>query len=117
MDREQIDMLIMSDEDEDGDVDTTLARELFELFASESAAKLETLGEVCANGDVLQLRNMVHFVAGSAGNLGLARLSAFYRAIERAIDEKQLTDITDCEEPIRLEFKYARDAFRADFNL
>lgn len=114
MDREQIDMLIMGDE---GDADTSLACELFELFSNEGAAKLDMLGDACARGDLLQLRNIVHFIAGSAGNLGLARLAAFYRAIERAIDEKQLIDISDCEQPIRLEFECARDAFRADFNL
>lgn len=113
MDREQIDMLIMGDE---GDTDTALARELFELFANESASKLDNLAEVCARGDLLQLRSIVHFIAGSAGNLGLARLAAFYRAIEQAIDVKQLTDISGCEQAIRQEFEYARDAFRADFN-
>jgi HPt (histidine-containing phosphotransfer) domain-containing protein len=114
MDREQIDMLLMSD---DGDPQTSLARELFHLFVNESSAKLEPLPEVCATGDLLQLRNMVHFVAGSAGNLGLARLAAFYRAIERAIDQGRLTDISDVEAPIRHEFGYAREAFRADFSL
>jgi len=114
MDREQIDMLLMSDE---GDPDTSLARELFDLFASESATKLEALPEVCAQGDVQQLRNIVHFIAGSAGNLGLARLAAFYRAIECAIDQQQLTDISTVEPLVRCEFELAREAFRADFNL
>lgn len=114
MDREQIDMLLMGDED---DVESSLARELFELFVTESAEKLDALPEVCAQGDALKLRNIVHFIAGSAGNLGLARLAAFYRAIERAIDEGALTEISDCEPPIRQEFEYAREAFRANFNL
>jgi len=114
MDREQIDMLLMGDE---GDPDTSLAQELFDLFANESALKLKALPEVCAKGDLLQLSNIVHFIAGSAGNLGLARLAAFYRAIERAIDEQQLTDISSVEPPILREFELARDAFRADFNL
>lgn len=114
MDREQIDMLLMGDEE---DTDTSLARELFLLFAAESAAKLEALPEVCARGDVQALSNMVHFVAGSAGNLGLARMAAFYRGIERAIDEGALTDIAACEPPIRQEFECGLEAFRSDFNL
>lgn len=114
MDREQIDMLIMSDE---GDADTSLARELFELFANESASKLDNLAEICASGDLLQLRNAVHFVAGSAGNLGLARLAAFYRGIEQAIDMGALKDISGVEHVVRQEFDVARDAFRADFGL
>ena len=64
-----------------------------------------------------QLRNVVHFIAGSAGNLGLARLAAFYRAIEFALDEKRLTDLSSVEAPIRREFECARDAFRDNFNL
>lgn len=114
MDREQIEMLLMSGEDED---DTSLVRELFELFEAESIAKLETLAEVCEQGDTQALANMVHFVAGSAGNLGLARLGEFYRAIERAIDQKALTDLSDCARPVRAEFERSRDAFRAEFNL
>ena len=114
MDRELIDMLLMDDGD---GTDLTLARELFDLFATESARKLDALPAVCAESDTQKLREIVHFIAGSAGNLGLARLAAFYRGIERAIDGGELTDLTGCEAPIRQEFVYARDAFRADFNL
>lgn len=113
MDREQIDTLILGDE---GNADTTLARELFDLFVNESAAKLEALPAACAQGDLLELRNIVHFIVGSACHLGLVRLAAFYRAIERAVDEEQLTDIADVAAPILLEFELAREAFRADFN-
>ena len=114
MDREQIDTLILGDE---GNSDTTLVRELFELFENEGAAKLEALPAVCAQGDLLELRNIVHFIVGSACHLGLVRLAAFYRAIERAVDEEQLTDITEVAAPILREFELVRDAFREDFNL
>jgi len=114
MDREQIDTLLLSG---DGDTDTRLVRELFDLFANESAAKLEALPAVCAQGDVLELRKIVHFIAGSASHLGLARLAAFYRAMERAIDDQELTDITEVAAPIHREFEFACEAFRADFKL
>lgn len=120
MDREQIDMLLMSDEDDaagEGGADTSLACELYVLFETESAAKLGELSAVCARGDTYALRNIVHFISGSAGNLGLARLCAFYRAIERAIDQSLLTEISACEQPIREEFEYACEAFRAEFGL
>ena len=113
MDRDQIDTLILGDE---GNADTTLARELFDLFVNESAAKLEALPAACAHGDLLALRNIVHFIVGSACHLGLVRLSAFYRAIERAVDEQRLIDITEVASPILREFELAREAFRADFN-
>ena len=114
MDRNQIDTLILGDE---SNADTTLVCELFDLFVNEGATKLEALPTVCAQGDVQELRSIVHFIVGSACHLGLVRLAAFYRAIERAVDEEQLTDITEVEAPIRREFELAREAFRADFNL
>ena len=113
MDRNQIDTLILGDE---CNTDTTLVREVFDLFVNEGATKLEALPAVCAQGDLLELRSIVHFIVGSACHLGLVRLAAFYRAIERAVDEEQLTDITEVEAPIRREFELAREAFRADFN-
>ena len=113
MDRDQIDTLILGDV---GDTDTSLVRELFDLFSNESAAKLEALPAVCEKGDLLELRNIVHFIVGSACHLGLVRLAAFYRAIERAVDEQQLTDITEVAAPILREFELAREAFRAEFN-
>ena len=113
MDRKQIDTLILGNE---SNADTTLVRELFDLFVKEGASKLEALPSVCTQGDVQELRSIVHFIVGSACHLGLVRLAAFYRAIERAIDEQQLTDITEVEGPILYEFELAREAFRADFN-
>ena len=114
MDRNQIDTLIFGEE---SNADNTLVHELFDLFVNEGAAKLEALPSVCARGDLLELRNIVHFIVGSACHLGLVRLSAFYRAIERAVDEQRLIDITEVEAPIRLEFELACETFRADFNL
>lgn len=115
MDREQIDMLLMVD---DGEEDSTaLVRELFELFQGESADKLKTLASVCAANDAEELRKVVHFVAGSAGNLGLARLSGFYRGIEQAIDQGSLTELAQCVEPIQSAFREACDAFASEFGV
>jgi len=115
MDREQIDMLLMID---DGDDDSsTLVQELFGLFKSESSDKFEKLDFVCAANDVQALRKIVHFVAGSAGNLGLARLSGFYRGIEEAIDNGKLTDLTQCAAPIQTAFREACEAFAVEFSV
>ncbi|MDQ8193092.1 Hpt domain-containing protein [Coraliomargarita sp. SDUM461004] len=114
LDREQVDMLFMCDE---GEEDQELARELFGLFVSESEAKLAALSQVCAQGDRAHLSNIVHFIAGSAGNLGLARLAAFYRGVEHAIDDEKLTDISDIEPALRGEFELACDAFLTGYNL
>ena len=115
MDREQIDMLLMVDDSEDDS--TALVRELFDLFQGESADKLLSLDTVCAVNDTAELRRIVHFIAGSAGNLGLAYLSGFYRSIEQAIDVGRLTDLSHCEAPIRNAFTDACEAFSAEFGV
>jgi HPt (histidine-containing phosphotransfer) domain-containing protein len=115
MDREQIDMLLMVDDGEDDS--TALVRELFDLFQGESADKLKDLDTVCAANDTEELRRMVHFIAGSAGNLGLARLSRFYREVEQAIDESRLTELSSCAKPIRTAFEEACAAFGAEFGI
>lgn len=114
MDREQLDMLLMLSDDEDS---TAIVRELFDLFYSESTAKLKGLNQICMANALEDLRKLVHFIAGSAGNLGLARLSEYYRAIERSIDDGSLTDISDAASPIRDKFENSSAAFRAEFEL
>lgn len=114
MDREQIDMLLML---EDGEDSTALVRELFDLFEGESREKLEALDHVCQTNDVVELRQIVHFIAGSAGNLGMARLAVYYRAIENAIDAGELTLLDAGADQIRAEFETASAAFKAEFKL
>jgi HPt (histidine-containing phosphotransfer) domain-containing protein len=114
MDRDQLDMLLMLDEEEDP---TALMGELFELFRSESCLRLNELDRICVENALGDLRKLVHFIAGSAGNLGLARLFTFYRAIECAIVDGSLTDISDAATPIREEFESSSDAFKAEFKL
>ena len=114
MDREQIDMLLMAD---DGDESNSLAAELFQIYEAESSEKLNDLERICEARDGAALRKLVHFIAGSAGNLGLARLSAFYRAIERAIDGGAMDDFEACAKYIPQEFEQSCEAFRRTFNL
>ncbi|HAQ57455.1 MAG TPA: hypothetical protein DEA16_03045 [Opitutae bacterium] len=115
MDREQIDMLLMIDAGDDDSA--TLVQELFELFKSESSDKFKKLDVVCAANDIQALRKIVHFVAGSAGNIGLARLSGFYREIEKAIDLGKLTDLSQCAAPIQTAFREACEAFAVEFSV
>ena len=115
MDREQIDMLLMIDDNEEDS--TALVRELFDLFKGESVGKLLELSNVCAANDADELRKIVHFIAGSAGNLGLSYLSGFYRSIEQALDVGTLTELSPCEEPIRSAFADACEAFSTEFNV
>lgn len=114
MDREQIDMLLMADDDEES---SSLARELFVLYTTESSEKLTEIDQICRERDSDGLRKLVHFIAGSAGNLGLMRLSAFYRGIEQAIDEGRLEDYEACAKLIPREFELSCEAFRSTMGL
>jgi HPt (histidine-containing phosphotransfer) domain-containing protein len=114
MDHVQFDMLFKGD---DGSLELELATELIELFRIECDRKLDTLTDVCAQGDADGLRHIVHFIAGSAGNLGLARLHAFYRAIERGIEANSIVDLTLCEAPIRKEYETGCAAFIAQIKV
>jgi len=114
MDRGQIDMLLMVDRG-DGDSEA-LIRTLFRLFKTESAEKLTNLEAVCAANDTAELRKMVHFVSGSAGNLGLAHLAGFYRALEHAIVAGRLNDLGECAIVIRSAFDAGCAAFSEEFD-
>lgn len=114
LEREQLEMLLMADDDEDG---LEIIREIFEIFCRESSEKFSGLDAACLEGDQTTLRKMVHFVAGSAGNLGLSRMCGFYRAIEQAIDTGTLVDLSQCAEPIRKEFEYGCEVFQQDLGL
>lgn len=108
MDREQIDMLLMSDDEEDSQ---SLASELFTLYKTESVEKLALLDQICRDRDSVALKRVVHFIAGSAGNLGLMRLDAFYRGIEHAINQGVLEDYGACAELIPREFELSCEEF------
>ena len=111
IDREQLEMLLMADEGEDA---TGLVREIYELFRKESDEKLAKLDAICAANDLLGLRNAVHFVAGSAGNLGMVRLNAFLRAIEEAVDKQEINGAASLLAPIRSEYTTACEAFEQE---
>jgi HPt (histidine-containing phosphotransfer) domain-containing protein len=108
MDREQIDSLLMAEDEEES---KSLARELFTLYETESREKLAEIDRICRERDSDALRKLVHFIAGSAGNLGLTRLDAFYRGIEQAIDYGELDDFQACARLIPGEFERSCEAF------
>lgn len=101
LDQEQIEMLAMVDE---GDGDQSLLAELYGMFLEESGGKMNDLESLCASGDLLALRKLIHFVAGSASNIGFLRLSHYYRNVEEAIDTGALSDLEGAAVPIREAF-------------
>lgn len=114
MNREQIDMLLMLEDEEDS---SSLAAELFELYRTGAVEKLAQLDQICAERDGVSLRKLVHYIAGSAGNLGLMRLHSFYRGIEEAIEHGVLEDFEACARLIPIEFELSCRAFSQALDL
>jgi HPt (histidine-containing phosphotransfer) domain-containing protein len=115
MDRNQIDMLLMVGDD--GADSSAFVRELFDLFQRDGTNKLKELDAVCAANDTIGLREIVHFVGGSAGNLGLVHLAGYLRAVEEAIDAGRLRELSRCAAPIRGAFTEACRAFSDEFEI
>ncbi|MEM1223064.1 MAG: Hpt domain-containing protein [Verrucomicrobiota bacterium] len=113
IDIEQLEMLVLVDEDDEDS--HALVRELYDLFNRESSGKLNGLASACQAGDASAVRKIIHFVAGSAGNLGLSRLCAFYRGIEKAIDLGTISDLNLLIGPAVEEFELACKAFTESF--
>lgn len=107
VDREQLEMLFMLDEDDNSNA---LARELYALYRTEAVEKLAGLERICRERDAAALKNVVHFIAGSAGNLGLMRVSTFCRGIEAAIRDGVLEDYEACAKWIPHEFELSCQA-------
>jgi HPt (histidine-containing phosphotransfer) domain-containing protein len=112
MDEEQVEMLAVVDE---GDGEQSLLVELYEMFVEESGGKLSKLELLCESGDLAGLRKLVHFVAGSAANIGFLRLSHYYRNIEKAIDTGILKDIAGAAVPIRASFQSSCEYFEKTY--
>lgn len=102
VDREQLDMLLMLDEDDNS---SALVKELYVLYRTEAIEKLVELERICRECDAAALKKLVHFIAGSAGNLGLIRISVFCRGIEQAIRDGVLEDYEACAKWIPHEFE------------
>ena len=116
VDHDQIDGLLRTDPSSDS-VDLELAGDLIELFKSENGRELERLPEVCSGGDLTEFRQIVHFVAGSAGNMGMAHLHAFLSATEKAVDQGKLADLSGAAPKIQGEYEASIQAFCEAFKL
>lgn len=115
VDAEQIGMLEMVDEEsEEGG---GLVAELFGLFKDESGGKLDELSDICAENDVASFRKIVHFIAGSAGNIGLLRLNLALRAVEEAIDDGNITELNGAEAAVRATFNESCKYMVANHNV
>ena len=90
-----------------------LVTEILESFTEEVEPRLNTLEQRCAQRDEKQLKDDIHFVAGSAANLGLLRLAELCRNIEEQIKNQTLNTWDKIPQTVRDEYTTALEAFRA----
>ena len=114
IDRNQFDMVFEAGGG--GDSGRAMLQELFELFKQVCLERLESLEAVCRDKDLGELRLMIHYVSGSAGNLGMARLHNFCATIEAAIHEQQFDPPPECAKIIRAAFESTCTAFEQELN-
>lgn len=89
-----------------------MVEELYNLFEPENAARLEELEPQARAGDTAALLRGFHFIAGSAANLGLRRLSELARAHENAMEAGADNRLPERVADLRAVFDDTRQAFR-----
>jgi HPt (histidine-containing phosphotransfer) domain-containing protein len=85
LDMEQLEMLIEAG----GDDSSSLLDEIFGLFESESAEKLEELQQCRAQNDYDKLAKSAHALAGSSANIGGSALARQAKEIEDLCKSQQ----------------------------
>ena len=91
-----------------------LLDELISLYEGENEPQLEDFKKALTSGDVEAATKHIHFVAGSSGNMGLARLSSFCRTLEKLLKDEPISGGTDTiVETLEELYKTSVQAFRA----
>jgi|GEM_PF-3530644 len=109
LDREQVELLQVAA----GDCGAAFFDDLIKTFQSESAPRIERLERECGAKNLPEIRRHCHFVAGSAANIGLERLSKLCRNIEKQCDEGTFTAFDTCVPVVRSEMSTAVKEIRA----
>ncbi|MGE9292974.1 MAG: Hpt domain-containing protein [Puniceicoccales bacterium] len=105
LDQEQVELLV---EAADGDMD--FLRDIVDTFNTEAVPKLKEIETCAATRDADELRKAIHFMAGSAANTGLLRLSELCRRIETQVDEGVFEHFEVVPELVRFEHERAMTA-------
>ncbi|MEM9226554.1 MAG: Hpt domain-containing protein [Verrucomicrobiota bacterium] len=91
-----------------------LMREIANAFMEECEAKLELMQQAADSKDLAQMREVAHFISGSAANTGLNRLAELCLAVERQIDAGEFTAFADTPNLVAYEVERGLDAFLSE---
>lgn len=99
LDNEQVELLSMAA----GDAGNAFFEDLIETFKNECTPRLERLGDAIAEKSLEEIKRHIHFIAGSAANIGLSRLSRLCRKIEEQCDENTFSAFDQCRQVVSSE--------------
>lgn len=99
---------------ENPDARKSLLLEIFGLFREECGSRVEAVERFFGQAADTVYRENIHFIAGSAANLGMARLAGLCRGVEQAIIVGRTFDLSACRVALRREYESSCEAFSAD---
>ncbi len=108
VDAEQVELLNSAAEG----MEAEFWEDMLNTFTAEVEPRFALIEQACTSEDAPNLRKYVHFIAGSAANLGLQRLSRLCRNVENALDDGVFTAFADCPPALRHEYEEALVAIR-----
>ncbi|MGF1451929.1 MAG: Hpt domain-containing protein [Opitutales bacterium] len=83
-----------------------LLEDLIETFREECEPRLELVRQQAEAHNAEGLRAVVHFIAGSAANVGLSRLAELCRSIEYQIKEDRFSAFEETPDYVSTEFAH-----------
>lgn len=109
IDQEHLTMLVGPEPAEAGD----LLDDLIALFREENEPHFDDLSQACTDSDTEAATKHIHFIAGSSGNMGLARLSTYCRAAESSLREGSTSACPELYTSIQGLYQSSIEAFNA----
>ena len=105
LDQEQIEVLLEAVED----TGPEFMDEIISAFRDECGPRLDLIDSEAAGRNDTELRKHIHFIAGSAANTGLLRLSELCRRVESQLDAGTFSHYDDTPTLVRFEFTRGLD--------
>ncbi len=100
LDQEQLDVLMEAV----GEAGSEFMEEIMTSFREECAPRLDLIAAEAAAQNNDELRKHIHFIAGSAANTGLQRLSELCRRVECQLDAGTFSHYADTPQLVRYEY-------------
>jgi PAS domain S-box-containing protein len=94
----------------EGDGEPDLLFELAEMFASDSALRIEAMKRAIAKGEPATVKQMAHALKGSSSNMGARRMASLCERLQIASASQDLAAVPEMLDLLELEFARVRTA-------